>query len=164
MMVCRMSEDLIEENNAANRLINHLVGKPIVNTSGNAEHQLKPISIEFKISLTEKGEELAISITQADRHHPHFVYDTIRKNLNEIEELKNYSLKPLQPEHDYDQQTGKMTVRYDLPSGTADSIIHSLSERSRQPLDSYTSLTKKPSSAIDKVIQYFSNENTNYRG
>lgn len=163
-----VEKDFIEENNAASSLISHLIGKPIVSTSGDDEHELNPTAIEFKVGLTKRGEELAISITQTDKHHPHLVYCTITKNLGELEEFRNCSLKPLQPEYDHDIQNGKITVRYNLPSGVADSIIHSLSERTQRKdgLQEMRGIVQKPvnNNWIDKIIKHFSVGNGNYRG
>ncbi len=124
-------EDKLEETNAANTLTNHLKGKPILETSGDIEHQLTPTKIKILVKPTEKGEELSFHITQLDRHHPHLVYDTIKNELSKLQELQPHKAKELQPEHDYYADTGKILIRYELPSGVADTIIHSLSQRSQ---------------------------------
>ncbi len=145
-----MNQDRIEENNAAAALISHLSGKPIITTSGDENHVIKPVSVDFKVGITKQGEELAVSITQSDRHHPHLVYDTIKNGLNELEEFRPHKIKELKPDCDYNQQTGTMTFRYEIPSGAADSIIHSLSEKGQQIKSS------QQSDSIGKVIEYFS--------
>ena len=144
-----MNKDIIEENNAATALISSLSGKPIVDTSGDENHRINPVAVEFKVGITKEGEELAISITQTDRHHPHLVYDTIKQQLSEMEEFKSHSLKELKPDCDYNQQTGQITLRYDIPSGAADTIIHSLSEKGQQLKAS----TQR--NVIGQVIDYF---------
>jgi hypothetical protein len=124
-------EDRLEETNAANTLIDHLKGKPILQTSGDIEHQLTPSRIKIMVKPTEQGEELSFHITQLDRHHPHLVYDTIKSELAKLPELSQHKAKELQPEHDYHADTGKILIRYELPSGAADTVIHSLSQRSQ---------------------------------
>jgi hypothetical protein len=124
-----MEQDRIEEGNAAAALVLHLSGKPIVETSGDYNHRLNPTIIEFKVGMNKHGEELAISITQTDRHHPRLVYDTIKQELDKLEEFKGLGLKKIDSERDYNQETGEITLRYKTASGAADSIIHSLSEK-----------------------------------
>lgn len=158
-----MNQDIVEEKNAAKTIISHLQGKPIQETSGDEHHRLNPIDVEFKVGLTESGDKLSITITQGDRHHPHLVYDTIKTNLSEIDELKNYHTLPLNPEKDYDQSTGKITLHYEISKGVADSIIHKLSDKS-QKLEQ-TNIANVDSQAINtvvaKVIDYF---NQNQQG
>ncbi len=154
-----MNKDIIEENEAAIALANHITDRPIVGTSGDASHRLNPISIKLRVGLSEKGDELAISVMQTDRHHPHLVYDTITKHLGELEELKGYNLKPIQPERDYDLHTGRITVRYDLPSGVADSVIHKLTERVKQPAQAIpVNPIDAQMTAIDTVVSYFNRQ------
>lgn len=144
-----MNKDIIEENSAATALIFYLSGKRIINTSGDENHRINPVAIELKVGLSKEGEELSIVITQTDRHHPHLVYDTIKQHLSEMEEFKNYHLKELKPDYDYNQETGQITLRYNVPSGAADSIIHSLSEKGQQ-------IKSIPQSGIiSEVIEYF---------
>jgi hypothetical protein len=140
-------QDLLEEESAAAALMAHLSGRPIVETSGDAAHRLNPTAISFKVGLSEKGDELEVAITQTDRHHPRLVHETIKSALSELDELKNHPTKPLQPEHDYNADNGKMVIRYDLPAGTADSIIHSLSKRA----EAQGIAGDKPTNWVDKV-------------
>ena len=148
-----MNSDLLEEQSAAKTIIDHLAGKPIVNTSGDENHRLSPKAVEFSVGLTENGDELKITIAQADRHHPHLVYDTMKSELEKLPELAKYRALPLMPEKDYDPQTGKMVFCYEIGKGEADSIIHKLSEKSQ--------IAEKVSvgDVISKVIEYFSAAN-----
>ena len=147
-----MNKDIVEENNAATAIVTHLSGKAIVNTSGDENHRVNPVAVEFKVGITKNGEELAISITQTDKHHPHLVYDTIKQHISEMEEFKNHSPKELKPDCDYNQQTGKITLRYDIASGAADTIIHSLSEKGQQIKNS------SQNNVIEQVLAYFTAE------
>lgn len=149
-----MNKDLIEEQSAAKTIIGHLAGKPILNTSGDENHRLNPKTVEFRVGLTENGDELAIIIAQGDRHHPHLVYDTMKSQLENLPELAGYNVAPLDPEKDYDPQTGKIIMRYEIGKGEADSIIHKLSEKS-------DNIEKNNiGSAISQVIEYFSAGNS----
>lgn len=121
--------DKLEENNASATLKSHLKGKPIVQTSGDAEHQLSPTEISISVRPSEKGEVLCLHITQQDRHHPHLMYDTLKNELAKLPEFQDHKPKELDPKHDYDAHTGKVVISYELPSGIADTIIHSLSLR-----------------------------------
>lgn len=169
-------EDKLEETNAANALIKHLKGKPILETSGNSEHQLTPTKIKILVKPTEKGEELSFHITQLDRHHPHLMYDTIKSELAKLTELQPHKAKELQPEHDYHADTGKILIRYELPSGVADTIIHSLSQRSdgqavsgeNQPAQGWANKIENPTikaaigqaeNWVDQLRKFFPNAN-----
>ncbi len=129
-------KDIIEESNAAGRIIAHLSGAPIIETSGNADHQIKPLSVAFKVELSENGgDRVFINITQPDRHHPSLVYPTIVNMLGMLPEFNNAILKPLTPEQAYDADSGVITVAYDLPMGGADHLIHDLSENFQHKVD-----------------------------
>lgn len=127
-------QDLIEENNAASALIRQLAGRPLLQTSGDEEHRLNPTSVKIEVKLSENGDELNFHIAQTDRHHPHLMRDTVIKALEEMPELREHSPKALDPHHDYNPDTNSLTIRYDLPKGKADNIIHSLSERGKIPI------------------------------
>ncbi len=48
-----------------------------------------------------------------------------------MDELKGYPLKAFDQENDVKKENSEITVRYDLPSGVADSIILALSKRGK---------------------------------
>ncbi len=152
-----MNNDLVEEQNAAKTIIAQLAGKPIIGTSGDENHRLAPQSVEFSVGLTEKGDELKMIIKQGDRHHPHLVYDTIKEQLGQLEELKNAKMFPLDAARDYDPHTGKMVFCFELEKGGADSVIHKLSEKSPNP--SINIEQNKVGDAIAQVIEFFSAKN-----
>ncbi len=127
-----MNRDLVEEAIAGSAIVTYLAGKPIKGTSGDSEHVLSPIKVEFSPpKATKSGSELAITITHTDRHHPELVYDTIKEHLARMDELKGYPLKAFDQENDVKKENSEITVRYDLPSGVADSIILALSKRGK---------------------------------
>lgn len=156
-----LSKDLVEETDAARAVIAHLAGKPIVGTSGNVDHKIKPVLVGFNVDLTEKGDELAIFIKQEDRHHPHLVYDTIVSGLSELEALKKYTPEPIRKNENYYPDEGVFVVRYDLPKGVADSVIHSLSEHSAKQPEIIALADPIPAEVIDNVIKYFSGNSVN---
>ncbi len=122
------AEDVNEEVQTALYIMSKLDGKPIVKTSGDENHTMNIQSVGVKIGMNNSGDELSFTITTADRHHPHLVYDTIREELAKLPELKDHNLKALDAEKDYNKETGEMTVRYDIAGGVADDIIHALSK------------------------------------
>jgi len=122
-------DDLIEEEKAANRIIANLAGIPIIETSGDENHQIKPLSVKFEVRLSESGGDIVfINITQPDRHHPSLVYPTLTKALGKLPELKSAKLKPVHPDTAYNPESGVICIAYELPRGGADHLIHELSE------------------------------------
>ena len=148
--------DLIEEGKAADALIKQLTGKPLVETSGDEEHRLNPTAVKISVKLSEKGDEINFQIAQTDRHHPHLMYDTVVKALSEMPQLKDYSPKKLDQRHDYDSDTNVVTIRYDLPKGKADDVIHALSTGSQS--QSWADKVENPTlrSAIGKAEDWIS--------
>lgn len=124
--------DLIEEAKAANRIISHLSGTPIINTSGDDNHQIKPLSIQIKVGLSEVGDTVFVNIAQQDRHHPSLVYRTIIDKLKEMPEFQDLTIKPIHPDTAYNADTGVITIAFDLPAGGADHLIHELAEGKKQ--------------------------------
>lgn len=154
-----MDRDRLESNNAATALIAHLDGKAIIGTSGDAGHRLNVTDAKLDVKLTKTGEELEIVINQADTHHPGSVYDTIKKYLSEMDELKGYAAKEVDPKHDHNSRNGIMTIHYELPNATADSVIHSLSNRAQKEhsMDKLLGNAEKSSGGwVEKVTSYFS--------
>lgn len=158
-----MNKDLVEETVAGSAIITYLAGKPIKGTSGDSEHVLSPIKVEFiPPKATESGSELAITITQTDRHHPELVYDTIKEHLSKMDELKGHTLKAFNPKNDIKKGNSEITIRYELQDGVADSIILALSKRGKKEGNvgaALASIEQEPSGswvdrAKTKVLSY----------
>lgn len=127
-----MNRELIEEARAGSAILVELARKPINDTSGDYEHVLSPVAVKIHPPTPSgNGAELAFTITQTDRHHPELVAKTIMERLSGMEELKGYSFKQPDPKEDFKNENTEITIRYDLPAGKADSIIHALSERGK---------------------------------
>ena len=124
-------EDLLEESHAAALVRKQLANKPIIETSGDLEHQLQPSNIRFTVGMTETGESLSVSMLNPDRHHPGLVHATMERLLAEMPEFKDR--KPRHhTEDDYVPEEGRMTMHFDVPRGDADKIIHALGTRAEQ--------------------------------
>lgn len=127
-----MNKDLLVRKSAINALIADLDGKAIGGTSGDEEHRLNIEHLKLNVRPTKTGEELEIIIKQSDIDHPGAVYDTIKNTLKGLNEFNGHIARELDEKDDYNLEKGTITIHYDLPTLTADSIIHKLHERSQK--------------------------------
>lgn len=145
--------DIAEEQSAASRILQALSGTPIMETSGDINHQIIPLSASFDVKLSETGGDLVvINIMQPDRHHPSLVYPTITNILNSMPEFqKEARLKPMAADEIYNNETGVISIAYELPKGGADHLIHDLSQSFEQA--NQTSWASKMPQTADKLPQ-----------
>jgi len=160
--------DIAEEQNAASRIAQVLLGMPIIETSGDENHQIMPLSVWFKVKLSESGGDIVyINILQPDRHHPSLVYPTITNAISKLPEFKVAILKSVPPDEAYNHDTGVVSVAYELPRGGADHLIHELSEnfekskqtgwanKINQNADTFPPPMAEAGSWLEKLMQMF---------